>query len=99
MLYKSLYKLQFYETRQASELIGGFRILETRQFRSAPFVTASKPVASMPGTSPVMERWTPVIPVGSIDTIASVSRETGFNPFSVNAKLTAIVKHPACAAA
>lgn len=73
------------ETSNASDVTGIFSIFEIKQLFSASLVIASNSSELQPGTFPVMERCTPVIPDPSIATTASVSNEAGMMPFSVSA--------------
>src|ERR1035437_2125030 len=82
----------------ASEVTGIFNILDIKQFFSASFVTAENSSAVIPGTAPVIDKWTVVIFKPSNVTAALVSNDFGGNPFLVKMAATDIVKQPACAA-
>src|SRR5580692_6103123 len=91
------------ELRVALTLISALKSLETGQPVSAAFTAASNLALSAPGMVATRSRWLLVIekpsPTFSSDTVAVVSSFCAVIPAPPSCAESAMVKHPACAAA
>src|ERR1700730_6867278 len=92
-----------YDSRRALTLISALKSLETGQPVSAAFTAASNFALSAPGMLATRSRWLLVMlkpsPTFSRLTVAVVSSFWAVKPAPPSCAESAIVKHPACAAA
>src|SRR5438309_1135406 len=91
------------DSRRAFTLISALKSFDTGQPVSAAFTAASNLALSAPGTRATRSRWLFVMvnpsPTFSRLSVAVVSSLSAFKPAPPSCAESAIVKHPACAAA